>query len=562
MGDDKAVHEVDDGVEIRAQSSNTNVFDSEKSTKDTYTSVHSDSKNQGHGTTTSSPDNTSANNDLSSSSTALTHSRKTTLLNILTYIPPNCRHDPSRPRNFSWLLTILFAAAGCITVANLYYSHPILNLLARDFNVTYQQSSYIPTMAQAGYAVGLFLLNPPGDLLRRRPYILILVFITATLWIGLCITPNYSTFLALTFLTGITTVTPQLMMPLVGELAPPHRRATALSIVVAGLLLGLLVARLLSGVVTLYIGWRYIYWISFTLQSTMFILLWLFMPDYPSTNPEPTWAKTARKYPAILADTLRLPFAHPVLMQACLIGLLNGAPFTSFWTTLTFLLAGEPYNYSSLTIGLFALIGIAAMCFVPLFARLFMERHVPLLSVIVATLINLVGAIIGTVLGRHSVVGPVVQAATTEIGMQTAQVGNRTGIYSVDVLKGKQNRVNTAYMLGVFGGQLLGTGAGNAVYARAGWVGSGWVNVGLLGGSLGVCLLRGPHEGGWVGWGGGWEVRVRKVREREEEGKEREKKGEEKADEESGRGRRGEGEGEMEELDGRAQSSHVGKQDR
>lgn len=280
---------------------------------------------EAHNTITTSPSN----------ETTKSHaSRFTKIYELLSYTPPRCRYHPttdgSPPFAFSWGLTFLFAAAGCFTVANLYYSHPILNLLARDFHVSDHQSSYIPTLAQAGYAVGLFLLNPPGDMLRRRPYILTLVLVTASLWVGLCVTRVYTTFLALTFLTGITTVTPQLMMPLVGELAPPNRRATALSIVVAGLLLGLLVARLLSGIVTLYIGWRYIYWISFGLQTVIFALLWFFMPDYPATNPEPGWAAKMRKYPVILLDTLRLPFHHPVLMQSCLLGLLAGAPFTSF----------------------------------------------------------------------------------------------------------------------------------------------------------------------------------------------------------------------------------------
>lgn len=125
------------------------------------------------------------------------------LLGIISYTPRRCRYDTENPPEFSTWLNILFAFAGCFTVANLYYTHPILNLLARDFNVTDQQASFIPTMAQAGYAVGLFLLNPPGDLLRRRPYILILVWLTATLWIGLCITTSYQVFLALTFITGL-----------------------------------------------------------------------------------------------------------------------------------------------------------------------------------------------------------------------------------------------------------------------------------------------------------------------------------------------------------------------
>jgi hypothetical protein len=74
------------------------------------------------------------------------------------------------------------AFAGCFTVANLYYSHPILNLFSDDFHVTDEKASNIPTLAQAGYAGGLLFLCPMGDLLKRRPFVLWLVWFTATLW--------------------------------------------------------------------------------------------------------------------------------------------------------------------------------------------------------------------------------------------------------------------------------------------------------------------------------------------------------------------------------------------
>lgn len=102
--------------------------------------------------------------------------------NILTWTPPNCRWDPEKPPNLTIWLNILFAFAGAFTVANLYYNHPILNILAKDFGVEYVDVSQIPTLAQAGYAVGLLFLCPLGDLLKRRPFVLSLVFFTATMW--------------------------------------------------------------------------------------------------------------------------------------------------------------------------------------------------------------------------------------------------------------------------------------------------------------------------------------------------------------------------------------------
>lgn len=101
---------------------------------------------------------------------------------ILTYTPPRCRWDPEKPPQFSMGMNVLFAFAAGFTVANLYYSHPILNILANDFGVKYEDVAQIPTVMQAGYAAGLLFLCPLGDLLPRRPFVVGLVGVTATLW--------------------------------------------------------------------------------------------------------------------------------------------------------------------------------------------------------------------------------------------------------------------------------------------------------------------------------------------------------------------------------------------
>lgn len=295
------------------------------------------------------------------------------------------------------------------------------------------------------------------------------------------------------------------MLPLVGDLTPPHRRAAALSIVVSGLLLGMLIARLLSGIVAQYIGWRYIYWISFGLQYLILILLWLFMPDYPSTNPVSSWRELLRRYPALLFDIVKMLFRHPILVQACLLGFLASSIFTSFWTTLTFLLSSPPYNYTSSVIGLFALIGILALAWGPFFARYFIDRHHSLLSVITGELICLVGVVVGTYTGRISVAGPIIQALGIDIGLQTSQIANRTAIYAVEP-RGR-NRLNTAYMVMNFCGQLMGTAVGNTLYDQGGWIRSGSASVGFICAALGISILRGPHETGWVGWTGGWDMK-------------------------------------------------------
>jgi hypothetical protein len=128
-----------------------------------------------------SPDHASNDQDDKSTTGAGRFATFWRVLDKITYTPKRCRWDPVEPPRFNIWLNLLFGAAGAFTVANLYYSHPILGILAEDFGVDYVEVAEIPTLAQAGYAVGLLFLCPLGDLLKRRPFVLYLVFFTATL---------------------------------------------------------------------------------------------------------------------------------------------------------------------------------------------------------------------------------------------------------------------------------------------------------------------------------------------------------------------------------------------
>jgi len=307
------------------------------------------------------------------------------------------------------------------------------------------------------------------------------------------------------------------MLPLVGDVAPPNRKGAALSIVVSGLMLGMLVARLLSGIVANFTDWRNIYWLSFGAQCMLVILLFCFMPDYPSTNPD------GLNYFYALWTILQMLFREPLLVQACIIAFLCSAVFTSFWTTLTFLLASPPYELDSLVIGLFSLIGLVGIFGGPLYGRYVIDRVVPLVCSIIGQICTTIGVIVGTFSGNHTVAGPAIQAVFGDTGIQMAQISNRAAIYTINPKA--RNRVNTAYMVSAFCGQLTGTAVGNRLYAQGGWMWSGGASseyllsmpilfkntnmvsaVGFIGLSLIVAVVKGPREPGWFGWSGGWKI--------------------------------------------------------
>ncbi|KAK3292124.1 major facilitator superfamily domain-containing protein [Chaetomium fimeti] len=411
-----------------------------------------------------------------------------TLQRVWNWKPKAARYDPENPPEFTIWLNMLFGFASCFTVANLYYNQPILNRIAETFHVTFEQASSVATLMQAGYAGGLLLICPLGDIFPRRPFILALVTFTATLWLPLCLTSSLPLFQALSFLAGLTTVTPQLMLPLVGDLAPPHRRASSLAVVVSGLSLGVLVARLLSGVLAAYTHWRGVYWFGLGVQ-------WLVNAACGGV----------RGYVGMVVGVGRLLVTEPLLVQVAVVAFLLSAVFTSYWTTLSFLLASEPFEYGSVVVGLFGLIGVVVILAAPVYSRLVIDKVVPLASAIMGLSVELVGVVVGTFTGSFHVAGPVIQAIAIDLGSQFTQIGNRAAVYDIQPLA--RNRVNTAYMVAAFSGQLTGTAVGNRLYAQGGWVYSGSCSIAFIALALIVCLVRGPRETGWVGWSGGWAIR-------------------------------------------------------
>src|SRR5581483_468285 len=70
-------------------------------------------------------------------------------------------------RRLVWLLAI----ACCISVANLYYSQPILADIGRSFHMSVNEAGFIATLGQLGYASGLLFIVPLGDRYNRRTLI-------------------------------------------------------------------------------------------------------------------------------------------------------------------------------------------------------------------------------------------------------------------------------------------------------------------------------------------------------------------------------------------------------
>ena len=216
--------------------------------------------------------------------------------------------------------------------------------LSQSLGVSDNQVSNVPTLIQAGcasrlsdctrhmahslfsYATGLLLIAPLGDSVLRRPLILILCFASTALTFGLAFTTNFIAFEAISFILGVVTCASQVLAPLTADLAPEHRRASALSVLTGGVLLGILWARVMAGLIAQFVSWRVVYYTAIGIQAAITFVLYWTLPDYPVKN-------TGLTYGRILFTMAKYAVTEPLLVQASLVSMVSMACFTNFWVS-------------------------------------------------------------------------------------------------------------------------------------------------------------------------------------------------------------------------------------
>lgn len=356
-------------------------------------------------------------------------------------------------------LTILMAIATGLVVASNYYAQPLLDTIAAQFNLTTNMAGFIVTAAQLGYAVGLLFLVPLGDLFERKRLILFMTFLSASGLLITALSTNIWQILLGTALTGLFSVVAQVLIPMAASIAHPNKRGKAVGIIMSGLLLGILLARTVSGAVAMVGGWRAIYWVAFVLLIILLIVLAIKLPRYHQ--------KANLNYFQLLCSIGRLFFSTPVLAVRASLGALSFANFGLLWTAMAFLLASPPFNYSEGTIGLFGLVGAAGALMASQAGHLVDKGKGKIITTIGLVLLLLSWLPIG--LAKHSLVAFVIGILVLDLAVQAVHVTSQSTLYRI--MPEARNRLTAGYMTSYFIGGALGSLLSGYAYERAGWEG-------------------------------------------------------------------------------------------
>jgi len=252
----------------------------------------------------------------------------------------------------SRLTALIFAAACGLSVANVYFAHPLLDAIARDFSIDPASVGIVVTVTQIGYALGLFFLVPLGDLFNRRKLIAGQAVLSALALVLVGFSPNAAVLLASMAAVGLLAVVVQVLVAYAADLAAPEERGCAVGTVTSGVILGILLARFVSGMVADFAGWRSVYLVSAVLTLTMAAILFRVLPRHE--------AKRLRtSYPQLLGSVLGLFAEEPLLRVRAVLAMLIFASFNVLWAPLVLPLAAPPFSLSHTEIGLFGLAGVA-----------------------------------------------------------------------------------------------------------------------------------------------------------------------------------------------------------
>ena len=360
-----------------------------------------------------------------------------------------CLHDAEssmRPAAGITRKSILVFAAICgLTVASTYYFQPLFPVVGKDLHQSAATISWVSTVLQLGYSLGLFLIVPLGDYFDRRKLVPGLMVVSALGLVGIATSSSVIPLLIWCALVGVTSVVAQIVVGLVATIAEPRQRGAAIGNVMTGLLLGILLARTISGLVAQYLSWRFVFAGAALMVGLLAIGARRSIPAVERSYQG--------SYPALLRS-LGATFASEVVVRrAAIIGALNFACFSIFWNTSSLHLSSHPFKLGSAAIGLFGLVGVAGALAARLAGRMADRGRQWVTSVVMNFLIVL--AYVALLIFPFNMVAIVVAVIVLDFGVQGSHISNQATIFAIR--PDARSRITSIYMTSYFIGGALGS---------------------------------------------------------------------------------------------------------
>lgn len=354
-------------------------------------------------------------------------------------------------------LVLLLASGAGFAVAALYYSQPMLGVLAADIGAPTRTVGFVPTLTQLGYALGILFLAPLGDRYDRRRIILAKAAVLCVALLLAGASPSIGMLLAASLAIGLAATMAQDIVPAAATLAPEASRGKTVGTVMTGLLFGILLSRVVSGFVAEHFGWRTMFVAAAASIALIGAAAWRGLPRFKAT--------THLAYGALLRSLATLWQRHGALRRAAWAQGLISIGFSAFWSTLAVMLHGEPFHLGSTAAGAFGLAGAAGALAAPLAGRIADSRGPEIVTRLGAALV--LAAFIAMALGPDQLWLIAAGAVVFDLGAQATLIAHQTIVYGIE--PGARSRLNAVLFTAMFIGMAIGSAVGALALAQWGW---------------------------------------------------------------------------------------------
>lgn len=355
---------------------------------------------------------------------------------------------------------LLFSAACGLAVANVYYAQPLLDTMAGEFGISTATVGLVITVTQIGYGLGLLLLVPLGDLLNRRRLVIGQSLLSVLALLLVATAPTGMVLLAGMGATGLLAVVTQVLVAYAAALARADERGRVVGTVTSGIIIGILLARTISGTLSDLFGWRSVYLASAAATLVVVALLTRVLPQRDGHG-------TSIPYARLIGSVFTLLIEEPVLRIRAILALLIFTTITILWTPMVLPLSAPPFSLSHTEVGLFGLAGAMGAVGASSTGRL-ADRGLAQLATGVALAIMLVSWLPIALL-PDSLWFLAIGVVAMDFGLQSVHVANQSLIYRVR--PEARSRLTAGYMIFYSIGCATGSIVSTLVYAHFGWTG-------------------------------------------------------------------------------------------
>lgn len=358
-------------------------------------------------------------------------------------------------------LTTLLATTCGVVVANMYYIQPIGTKVATSFSVSTSAIGILTMLTQLGYALGLLFLVPLGDVVNRPKLIIRMAALSAISLLAAFFAPSFTLFACASFLIGLLSIVPQIIIPYGAVLAGSAARGKVMGQLLSGLLIGILLSRTVSGIIASVFSWRMVYLFALLAVGLLTALLYVKLPRTQESR------KASVSYIDSLKSLPHLFASQRLLRESAFNGFFMFGTFSIFWSTLIFYISSPVYHWGTFEAGILAIFGLSGAAAAPIVGRLadsYSERKIISMGLWMQTL-SFVLLLIG---GDHLTL-LLVAIILLDVGNQFGQVSNQARVQGLG--EEASNRNNTIFMFMYFIGGATGSLVGTTMWEHFGWRG-------------------------------------------------------------------------------------------